>query len=385
MVYISCLSRSKNCFCFLVLAGMIFESCQNQKGAYYISPDGNDSNAGTKAKPFKTLQKINSLKLNPGDRIYLKGKESFPGTLSLTINGTNDKPVLITSYENEHGNAVIDGGNKDAIILRGSYFRLKDIDVKGSGRKTGNTTNGITLSGADDAVVENITTEGFQKSGIELNSCKNVSLKNVYAFNNGFCGIHITGTSDKRSKKILVKDCRAENNAGDPTILDNHSGNGILAGLSDSVVIDHCTATNNGWDMPRIGNGPVGIWAYESGYVTIQYCISYRNKTSKGGQDGGGFDLDGGVTNSIIQYCLSYENEGAGYGLFQYPGASSWHDNIVRYCVSSNDATTTKASGGIFVWNGSDDSTQFGDCMVYNNVIYSTHAPAIQFEADEPQ
>ena len=111
---------------------------------------------------FKTLQRINSLKLDPGDRIFLKGKELFPGTLSLTINGTNDKPVLVTSYENENGNAVIDGGNKEAIILHGNHFQLKDINVKGSGRKTGNTTNGITLSGAGDGVVENIKTEGFQ-------------------------------------------------------------------------------------------------------------------------------------------------------------------------------------------------------------------------------
>jgi hypothetical protein len=233
--------------------------------------------------------------LDPGDRIFLRGKELFPGTLSLTINGTNDKPVLITSYENENGNAVIDGGNKEAIILHGNHFQLKDINVKGSGRKTGNTTNGITLSGAGDGVVENIKTEGFQKSGIELNSCKNISLKNVYAVDNGLCGIYITGSKEDRAKNILVKDCKAENNPGDPTMLENHSGNGILAGWSDSVVIDHCVATNNGWDMPRIGNGPVGIWAYESNAVTIQYCISYRNKTSKGGKDGGGFDLDGGV------------------------------------------------------------------------------------------
>ena len=354
--------------------------CKSVPNSYYVSQAGDDDNSGSKAKPFKTLQKINSLKLNPGAKIYLKGKDFFQGTLSLTINGVSDKAILIASYENENGNAVIDGGNKDAIILRGKHFHLKDINVKGSGRKGGNTTNGITLSEASDAVVENIKTEGFQKSGIELNSCKNVNLKNVYALNNGFCGIYITGSMNKRSKNILVKDCKAENNAGDPTNLDNHSGNGILAGLSDSVTIDHCVATSNGWDMPRIGNGPVGIWAYESNAVTIQYCISYRNKTSKGGKDGGGFDLDGGVTNSIIQYCLSYENEGAGYGLFQYAGASLWHNNIVRYCVSINDATTTAGSGGIFVWNGSDDSVQLADCIVHNNVVYSTHAPVIQFE-----
>jgi hypothetical protein len=354
--------------------------CTSADLGYYVSQAGNDDNPGTKSRPFKSLQKLNSIQLKPGDKIFLKGKEIFQGTLSLAVNGTSDKPILISSYGNGDGNAVIDGGNRDAISLRGNYFQLKDINVKGSGRKTGNTTNGITLSGVRHAIVQDIKTEGFQKSGIELNSCKNITLKNVYSVNNGFCGIYITGSKEDRSKNILVKDCKAEDNAGDPTMLENHSGNGILAGWSESVLIDHCVATNNGWDMPRIGNGPVGIWTYESNNVTIQYCISYRNKTSKGGKDGGGFDLDGGVTNSVIQYSLSYENEGAGYGLFQYWGASLWHNDTVRYCVSINDATTTEGSGGIFVWNGSNDSIQLTDCAVYNNVVYSTHAPTIQFE-----
>jgi hypothetical protein len=151
-------------------------------------------------------------------------------------------------------------------------------------------------------------------------------------------------------------------------------------GVSDSVTIDHCTATNNGWDMPRLGNGPVGIWTWMSDHVTIQYCISYRNRTSKGGKDGGGFDLDGGVTNSLIQYCLSYENAGAGYGLFQYPGASDWKNNTIRYCVSINDAHTTEGAGSFFIWNGSDESSQLTDCYFYNNVAYSSSAPVISFE-----
>src|SRR4051794_19281961 len=110
-------SVRKYIFFLLVFVVLIFESCKNQQAAYYISQTGNDNNPGTKARPFKTLQKINSIQLKPGDRIYLRGKELFPGTLSLTINGTNDKPVLISSYENGNGNAVIDGGNEDAINL----------------------------------------------------------------------------------------------------------------------------------------------------------------------------------------------------------------------------------------------------------------------------
>ena len=229
-------------------------------------------------------------------------------------------------------------------------------------------------------LVEQVRAEGFQKSGVDLYDCKNMTLRKILVIDNGFCGINVIGSARNLSGNIMIQDCKAENNPGDPTNLDNHSGNGILVGVSDSVVIDHCSATNNGWDMPRQGNGPVGIWTWESDHVTIQYCISYRNKTSRNAKDGGGFDLDGGVTNSVIQYCLSYENQGAGYGLFQYAGASDWSNNVIRYCVSINDAQKTEGAGSFFIWNGSNDSHQLANCMIYNNVLYNSFAPIISFE-----
>ena len=131
--------------------------------------------------------------------------------------------------------------------------------------------------------------------------------------------------------------------------------------------------------MPRIGNGPVGIWAYEADSVIIQRCLSYRNKTSKGGADGGGFDFDGGVTNSIIQYCFSYENQGSGYCIFQYWGASPWHHNIFRYNISENDGTVSDSQAGLYIWNSSDDEKQFYDCDVYGNIIYNSKVAAISF------
>src|SRR6476661_4346024 len=348
-----------------------------QPRAYYISVRGNDSNSGTGNHPFKTISKVNKLKLVSGDTLYFKANEEFIGPLRLHVMTNQNRPVIITSYG--IGRATINGGNKEAIVLRGKGFFLMNLNARGSGRKGGNLTNGISITG-NDFHLENIIVEGFQKSGLQLFNCKRIVIKNVTARYNGFCGIYVTGSSRDSSKNITIQDCAAYNNPGDPTNLTNHSGNGILVGFSDSVSIDHCTATNNGWDMPRLGNGPVGIWAYESNRVTIQYCISYRNRTSKGGKDGGGFDFDGGMTNSTLQYCLSYGNQGAGYGLFQYEGASAWHNNQVRYCISVNDATTTEGSGSFFIWNGSSDCSQLRDCWVYNNVVYNTGSTAVQFE-----
>ena len=142
-------------------------------------------------------------------------------------------------------------------------------------------------------------------------------------------------------------DCQADDNPGDPTNLTNHSGNGIVAGHCTDLLIDRCSATNNGWDMPRIGNGPVGIWCYEADSVTIQHCLSYRNKTARGAADGGGFDLDGGVTNSVIQDCLSYGNQGSGYCIFQYWGANpAGTTNIIRNNITDNDGTGLRLAGG---------------------------------------
>ncbi len=131
--------------------------------------------------------------------------------------------------------------------------------------------------------------------------------------------------------------------------------------------------------MPRIGNGPVGIWAYEADNVIIQHCLSYENKTSPGAADGGGFDFDGGVTNSIIQYCLSYNNQGSGYCIFQYWNASPWYNNVFRFNISIDDGLVSDSRAGVYVWNSSKDSNQFYNCDVYNNTIYNSKQAALSF------
>ena len=87
----------------------------------------------------------------------------------------------------------------------------------------------------------------------------------------------------------------------------------------------------------------MGIWAWDSNRVVVQHNRSYRNRIA-GTKDGGGFDLDGGVTHSVMQYNLSYENDGAGFMLMQFPGRPH-RDNVVRYNISYNDGRKNGFSG----------------------------------------
>jgi hypothetical protein len=357
---------------------------QQTYAAFYMNSSGDENGDGTKARPWKTINQLNNHLLKAGDTVYFEGGQTFSGNVSIDISeqGEDGKPLVFTSTGK--GKAIIDGGNSSAITInRSSFIEILNLSCIGNGRKNGNTSSGVVISNSNSVNVDSVSITGFQKAGLLVFSSSAVNVKRVHAFDNGFAGISISGEKSKDDcKNIIVSNCLAENNPGDPTNLTNHSGNGIIAGLCKNVTIEYCVATNNGWDMPRKGNGPVGIWTYESDSVIIQHCVAYRNKTSSGASDGGGFDLDGGVTNTVIQYCLSYENEGSGYGLFQYAGASKWSNNVIRYNISENDGAVTANCGGILVWNSSGDPGQLKDCYIYNNTIYNAKAPAIVYSTE---
>jgi hypothetical protein len=389
--------KSFSCPFFIILCisfSLLLTCCQAETSkpeneavpvkTYYISNNGNDNNDGSRDRPWKSIAKVKSLTLHAGDSVLLQGGQTFSGTCMLNYNttGTAGKPVVITSYGT--GWAIINSSNEAGVIINNSSFvQLRNLKVNGAGRKDGNTTNGISIAYSNNITIDNIEVAGYQKSGLLLRNSSNIAVQNVYAHANGYAGISVDGENLTKTdcRNISISYCRAENNPGDPTNRNNHSGNGIILSQCTNAKIAYCTATNNGWDMPRTGNGPVGIWAWEVDSLTIEHCLAYRNKTSAGGGDGGGFDLDGGVTNSVIQYCLSYENEGSGIGLFEYDHAGPWNNNTIRYNISINDGNVSGAKAGIFIWNAST-TQKLKNCFVYNNTIYNNRNAAISYASE---
>jgi len=356
-------------------------SPENNFRCFYFNVNGKDNNSGSFRHPFKSLEKLRNIALRPGDKIYLRGGQIFHGSIQLDSLSIGNKihPIHIESYGKNK--AIIDAKDSLGIKLyEGAYIIIENLRIQGSGRKSGNLRDGICIKKSHHISLKRLEISGFQKSGVFVFASHHIQINHIRSFENGSAGITVEGPYGKReSHDIKILNSRAENNPGDPSNLKNHSGNGIVVGNCKNVLIDHCTATNNGWDMPRKGNGPVGIWAYEADYIIIQHCLSYLNKTSVGGWDGGGFDLDGGVTHSLIQYCFSYKNQGAGYCIFQYSGAKPWHDNIFRFNISEDDGNATDSKSGLYIWNSSMDENQLMNCQVYGNIIFNSLGSAICF------
>ena len=367
---------------FLIcLDGLLLGQSHSATGAkYYISPSGNDNNNGSQTKPWKSLDRLNRMVCKAGDKIFLQAGQTFKGSIHFDWSGPGQASCSLSIGSYGEGKAVIDAGNQTAIELKnGHQISVSNLMLIGSGRNHGNKGSGVFLFNSEKIELNNIEVSGFQKSGVEILDCADARIQKINAHDNGFAGIAVEGTHypTLTNHHIYIGYCKANNNPGDPSELNNHSGNGIIVGLARKVLVEYCSATNNGWDMPRKGNGPVGIWAWMADSITIQYCISYRNRTAPGAMDGGGFDLDGGVTNSLVQYNLAYENEGYGYGIFQFSGASPWHHNTYRYNISFDDGNKTQNGASVLWWNGSRDSSQFHDCYFYNNLLYNSKGYAL--------
>jgi len=369
---------------------MILVQCSAPGSSYYVnSQTGDDRNSGSIEKPFKSIDRVNQLKLQAGNSVHFAGGQSFKGNLYFKgISGTKDSPIYLSSYGN--GRAIIDAENGTGIKADScAWLQIKNLKVVGTDRLKGNQGSGIELRRTQNCRIDSIEASGFLWSGIKAVGGKNLRITNVYAHNNGFSGINVEsdgqdaggleGSWGRSFHDVYIAHCVAENNPGCPVVKNNHSGNGILIGGVTKGLIEYCEAMNNGWDMPREGNGPVGIWAYQSDSITIQYCFAHDNKTSEKGKDGGGFDLDGGITNSILQYNYSANNEGAGYGLFQYYGAAVWKNNIVRNNFSYNDGRKN-GQAGFLMWIANGSPEPISDCQIYENTVVNCYGHAVSFE-----
>jgi hypothetical protein len=114
---------------------------------YYFSPRGDDSGGdGSTARPFASVTKAGSIRLNPGDRLLFEGGQLFRGNLVLGEGrgGTPDQPIVVGSFGN--GRARIDAGEGYAVRVRNAGgVVVENLVLSGSGADR-NFGSGVTLT-----------------------------------------------------------------------------------------------------------------------------------------------------------------------------------------------------------------------------------------------
>ena len=372
---------------------------------YYISSAGNDSHSGTSAQSaWRTLDKVNTVDLNPGDSVLFEAGHDYPGNLLLTAEdaGTQTRPVVIGSYGS--GRARIKAGNGSGVTVRNAGgVEVKDLVVMGDDYKT-NVGSGVNIVNElpDNQKLEyirihNVEASCFGHRGIFVgewtedgskSGYNDVRITHCVTHQNKREGIMIIGCPQDdpdtlANSNVYVGHSKMYDNPGDPEDLESHSGSGILMAEVDGGVIEYCEAYNNGYDTGCRRGGPIGIWTWRANNIIIQHCESHHNRALAG--DGGGFDFDGGITNSIMQYNYSHDNDGTGFMICSIPynnAPQSYSNNTVRYNITVNDGQKNNYKG-ISLWTRSPEKSPIYNTQIYGNTVYSSISSAIAFGVKE--
>jgi len=378
---------------------------------FYLSPSGSDAAAGTSpAKAWRTLSRASRAVLGPGDRLLLEGGQQFSGQLTIGESDAGDaaRPLTIGSYGD--GPATLMSARFAIYVHDTSGVDITGLNVVGQPSGGGPPGPGPQLGGSNGAgvniyndlpaghrlshiVISRVYASGFD-NGIAVGGAHSgagfgdVQISDCLVSGNVDAGLESYGpqfdpeSPNYANQNVTVSDVVASQNHGDPRVTSHNTGNGIVLGSVRDGTIEWSTADSNGGAGGDTAQGPTGIWTYDSTGVSIEHSLSYDNQTANK-VDGNGFGLDQNTSDSVLRDNLSYSNAGAGFLVYSRLNNGAQRDNVVRYNISSGDASDGSTfDGGITIFGGAT-GIAVSAASVYQNTVVMTSvsspsAPALR-------
>ncbi|WP_214229437.1 right-handed parallel beta-helix repeat-containing protein [Pedobacter sp. B4-66] len=386
--------KLKLAFGALIISLFIF--LQSKAATYYVdSKNGNDVYTGlSKDKAWKTLSKVNTLILKPGDSVLFRAATTYTGQLKISCAGNKDNKIVFSSFGIGKRPRIDGKGTvrETVLIFNAEYLKFENFEITNLGEKREAKRMGLHIlledyGIANDTEIANLYIHDVNGSNVKKEG--------------GGAGIHWTnGGKKKRSAfdGLLIENCRIERTdrngitstgywsrqdwfpSRNVIIRKNHltdiGGDGIVPIGCEGTLIESNVVYRAGQRFPE-GDAAAGIWPWSCDNTTIQYNeVSY----TAGPWDSQGFDSDWNCRNTIIQYNYSHHNDG-GFLLICNDGSSTMPANIgnigtiIRYNVSYNDGSRTK-------WKHAGFSPVIHitgpvlNTKIYNNLIYLPKKPA---------
>ena len=369
----------------------------DKKCVYINSETGNDSNDGkTEKTAIKSLQELSFMTLEAGTTVYLSG--NFDGTLSFSGSGTEEEPIIVTSYGEKR--AVLDGKGAAATIsiTDQNWITIDNLE--------------ITLSATPDELARNaifFSATGGVMTGLTVTNCyihDVVATKlgqyaagdyyNSYYASSAIGFRYLLEDTDEQNKfdKVHIANCVIENIIGcgirfhdiskyadyrgnnpyfsniviEDTTIDTTAGDGIILQCCNAPIVRRCKVYRVGvLDDESTGNFHAAVWACATRSPIYEYNEIAYTKYVCG--DGQAFDTDWGCSGTaIFQYNYTHDNEG---------GVLLRHENfsaIYRYNISVNDGPKDghKMSGKTSILFHSNPYGQAQENFYcYNNLFYN--------------
>lgn len=367
---------------------------------YYISPSGNDGNAGTSTgSPFRNWQKLKDV-AQRGDSIYMMDGIFVPTTDMATsyihcfwelLEGTSTQPIVICNYPGAtpvydfHGYTTTRAGGCEAVFLYHSNFiKISGLRITGLNQITDGSgiSRGFTISDCSDITVERCVVDSMGGTGFMLGNANNVTYLNNDAHHcydpyttPAYDGADGFASTAESSTNTVYTGNRSWFNADDG--FDFFSTDGVR-------IMTRNLAMFNGYlndTTANAGNGngyKLGPTASDKSTDTTKKLnanLAIKNRNN-------GFDQNNGQTLYKMNNNLAYRNGLYGYEWAYYGSIIQDFKNNIGYANGSADVhgsgsnvpATYNSWNGVVTVNNAD----------FTNFIYSSLLEARQSNGDPP-
>ena len=399
---------------FLLIIALVFSSCsqvqygdKNDAGYSYHfnSVIGDNSNLGTKEKPFKSLDFLNNINLSNGDKILLANGSTFLNTIDLI----NKDGIEISNYKID-GNTklpTINSKGKIASIFieNSSNIKISNVEMTANGgganeflhkKLKTDLRSGILYLVTNNKVHDSFTVSSviirdifYEDPGYERNesevrtpngtksygwgirvlnlsesgNLENISINKSLFKNISHTAIRFIGNRERQFKNLEIFDNDVLRTGG-PGMVFNSTRNLFARGndINYSGSFD---------DSRKWGRGS-GLWTWGTSYAVIS-----RNKfqNANGPADSAGCHIDFNCNDVIVERNLSRNNAG---GFIEILGNN--YNCSYRYNVSINDGHRVKGENGAFqegktfwlsgyIGRGQERNGPFNS-YIYGNKVY---------------
>ena len=361
---------------------LLFSATINAATYYVDSRNGDDVRDGTsETRAWRSLDRVNHGKFQPGDRILLRSGSRWQGELKLPNSGADGKPIIVDSY-GEGTLPRIDGEGKVESVLRienVEYAEVRHLEITNHGAEAA-VRRGVLISAVNCGTLHHVQVSDLYIH--DVNGSEAVKENGGILFRtvgsstpSRFDGLTIarnivwkvdrsaiSGQSDETDRRRWFPSLHV-------TIADNYAedigGDGIVPWATDGARIEHNVVLRCN---QRADSYNAGIWPWSTDNSTFEYNEAAFTHSTK---DGEGFDSDFNSRNTTFRYNYSHDNDG-GFLLMCTPVKRDASENVgntgtlVEYNISRNDHSR------IFNLSGAERT------VVQHNAIYIAPADDVQ-------
>ena len=351
----------------LVLVGRSFGRGVPSGRVFYVSPDGDDSNPGTREEPWASPG-YGSRKLRPGDTlVILGGRYTLSEYDADIITPPSGEPGRWITIRGEEGNRPILAGRNNlltAVDLSGcSYVRIENLEITSDDRASGEARyfrDGIEILGrpASHIVLKDLYIHHLDEFGMNFQDVEDLQILDCRI---EYCGFGAIGGPEGTAggwRNVLIRGCRLSysghyyqgviDNPANPydrpdgfgiepsegpveiadTVAEHNKGDGIDS-KARNTYIHNCIVANNSCDG-------IKLWGRDG---RIENCLIYGTGDGVGGPSPwAGIVIDQvedpGAYFEIVNTTVHDNPEREAYMMYvQYPPSSTPITLVMRNTI----------------------------------------------------